>query len=136
MNFSNIDNFNIDGGSNTDNVELTGNSNSISSDTEFGHASSFENMEKLDISSLSLNTADSSTEFEFTDALLESWTGSATGNLTLSLKSAQADLIKFTGSDTTSSTASTTYDGNTASVESGHTYDLGNTSLTIDITPD
>ena len=134
LNFSNIDNFNIDGGSNTDNVELTGNSNSISSDTEFGHASSFTNIEKLDIRTLNLDTADTGTEFEFTDALIQSWTGSSTGNLTLSLTSTQADLIKFT--DTSSSTERNSYNsGNTNSdISDNTTYNLGNTTLTIDLT--
>ena len=134
LDFSNIDNFSIDGGANTDDVILSGSSNSITSDTEFGHETSFTNIERLDISSLSLNTLDSSTEFEFTDALLQSWTGSTTGNLTLSLTSAQADLIKFT--DTTSGTERNAYgtgspDGR---IEDNTTYDLGNTTLTINLT--
>ena len=124
----------LNGGLDTDTVKFTGATSTISTDSQFTPNSSFINIEELDISSLSLNTANASTEFEFTDALLQSWTGNATGNLKLSLTSSQAELIKFT--DTTSGTERNSYSsGNTGSdISDNTTYDLGNTTLTINLT--
>ncbi|WP_258239503.1 hypothetical protein, partial [Arcobacter sp. LA11] len=134
LDFTNIDDFTIDGGSGTsDTVDLNGTSNSIAADEEFGHALSFTNIENLDISGLNLVTADGDTEFEFTDALIKSWTGETNGNLTLSLTSTQVDLIKFT--DTISGTERNEYDTvtTTTSIEDNTTYDLGDSTLTIDL---
>ena len=55
--------------------------------------STLTNIEKLDITGLTLNTANNNTEFNFTEAMIDAWTGSSTGNLTLSLKSSQVEKI-------------------------------------------
>ncbi|MFA9372920.1 MAG: beta strand repeat-containing protein [Poseidonibacter sp.] len=139
LDFTNIDSFNIDGGSNVttgDTVNLNGNTGTtLTSDTNFGHSTSFDNIEVLDISSLTLNTQDDTTEFEFTDALIESWT-SGSNNLTLKLTSTQAEKIKFTdvgGDNVIGGGDDTIYDGDSNTVSDNTTYDLGNTTLTIDL---
>lgn len=131
LDFSNVSN--IDGGDDTDTVKLTGNTAMISSDTQFNPAGTFANIEHLDITGLTLNTSDNATEFEFTDAMIASWTGNATGNLTLRLTEAQTDFIKFTdaGADgVIGGGDDVVYD---SPITAGtHTYDLGNTTLTIE----
>ena len=129
IDFSSIDT--IDGGANTtkDTVKFnSGNTGtSISADTDFVMNSTLTNIEKLDITGLTLNTANNNTEFNFTEAMLDAWTGSDTGNLTLSLKSSQVEKIKFTDS------SSAVHDSASTIVD-GATYILGSNSLTIDIT--
>jgi hypothetical protein len=131
LDFSNIDNFNIDGEAGSDDTVTfnSGSTNSISSDTIFGHANSFDNIETLDFSSLTLDTADVNTEFEITESLIEGWTD--TGNdLTLVLDDAtQADRIKFTDKD------GNIFDGQANTVSDGGTYQIDDngTTLTIDL---
>jgi len=130
LDFSSIRN--LDGGANTDTVSLTGNTGSISSDTDFNESSIFTNIEKLDITSLNLNTSDNNTEFNFTEAMIDAWTGNATGNLTLSLTSSQVEKIKFTDS---SSTVHDSYNAGTSSdIHDNTVYTIGDNTLTIDIT--
>jgi hypothetical protein len=138
LDFSNIDNFTLDGDSGDDTAKVNGTSNDIgSTDSVFGHAASFDNIETLDLTGLNLTSDNNATEFEFTDSLIESWTD-GTNDLTLKLTSAQADKIKFTdvGADNAPGGGDDTlYDGNANSVSDGSTYDLGNTQLTIDLLP-
>jgi len=131
IDFSNIDNFIIDGNADSDTVKLTGTTNNIgTTDTVFGHIDSFNNIEKLDISSLTLDSDNSDTEFEFTTSLVSSWTDT-TNNLELILEdSAQADKIKFEDKD------GKVWDGRDTdhTVSDGVTYNLSDdVSLTIDI---
>ena len=125
LNFSTVRT--LDGGNNTDTVKFTGATSTISADTDFTFGASLTNMEKLDISGLSLNTSNNNTEFNFTEAMLDAWTGSTTGNLTLSFTSSQVEKIKFTDSSSTVHDSAATIVDNT-------TYTIGNNHLTIDIT--
>ena len=90
---------------------------SISTDTTFTPASTFTNIEAMDIRSLTLNTADNNTEFNFTEAMIKQWTGSQTGTLSLTLSSSQAEKIMFT--DTTNTVHDTS-----ATIQNSFTYDL------------
>ena len=132
LDFSNIDNFNIDGGADTDTVKLSG-STSIIDNTEFANTNSFNDIETLDIRNITF-ASDDTQELVFTDELLESWTDSS-NTLKLQLTADQANKIKFTGSDNLDSSTTITYDGDTAetSITNGHTYDLGNANLIIEI---
>jgi hypothetical protein len=129
IDFSSIDT--IDGGANTtkDTVKFnSGNTGtSISADTDFVMNSTLTNIEKLDITGLTLNTANNSTEFNFTEAMIDAWTGSSTGNLTLSFTSSQREKIMFTDSGGTVRDSA-------AEIVDNTTYTIGNSSLTIDIT--
>lgn len=98
--------YNINGGTGagSDTVTFsTGSTSSISTDTDFStmFTSTITNIEAMDIKNVTLNTADSNTEFNFTDTMIKQWTGNATGTLSLSLTSAQTELIKFTDSGNT-----------------------------------
>ena len=84
-------------------------------------------IEKLDITGLTLSTADNNTEFIFTEAMIDAWTGSSTGNLTLSFTSSQREKIMFTDSGGTVRDSA-------AEIVDNTTYTIGNSSLTIDIT--
>lgn len=59
--------------------------------------------------------------------MLDAWTGSTTGNLTLSFTSSQVEKIKFRYS------LSTVHDS-AATIVDNTTYTIGNNHLTIDIT--
>ena len=131
LDFSNIDNFVIDGGAGTaDEVDLTGTTNDIgATNTNFGHINSFDNIESLDFSALTLDTQNPNVEFELDESLIEAWTD---GNNDLTLKllnSSQADRISFTDKD------GNVYDGEANSVTDGATYQIDNdgTTLTIDL---
>jgi hypothetical protein len=91
----------LDGGNDTDTVKFTGATSNISADTDFTFGASLTNIEKLDITGLSLNTSSTTTEFNFTDTMIKQWSGSATGTVALSLTSAQTDKIMFTDSGNT-----------------------------------
>ena len=125
LNFSAVRN--LDGGLDTDTVKLTGATNAISVDTDFTFGATLTNMERLDITGLSLNTSDSDTEFNLTEAMIDAWTGSDTGNLTLSLTSSQVEKIKFTDSSNDVHDSAATIADNTS-------YTIGNNTITIDIT--
>jgi hypothetical protein len=139
LNFSNLTNLNA--GNDTDTVALTGNTGtSISADTVFGKAAQFDNIETLDMSNLTLNTADANTEFEITSSLIDEWTD-ADNDLTLVLNGAsQADQIKFTdvGVDGLKGTGDDRVFDGQANVASAGTYTLDETTgttLTIDLIP-
>ena len=138
LDFANIDNFTIDGGNDDDTVEFSSGDNTganITSDTLFADNNAFDNIETLDLTNLTLNTSDSNTEFMLTDDLIKNWTD-GDNSLTLKLTNDQADLISFTGENTTANDGSKVYDGNTNSIADNTTYDLGDSTLTIDIVPD
>ena len=64
--------------------------------------------------------------------MLDAWTGSNTGSLTLSLTSSQVEKIKFTDS---SSVEHNSYNTSSSSdIADNTTYTIGNNTLTIDIT--
>ncbi len=92
--------YSINGGAGSDTVVFTLGSTtgtSISLDTNFNSfGTSLTNIESMDLRNLSLNTDSTGIEFNFTDTMIKQWTGNATGTLSLSLTSAQTDLIKFT----------------------------------------
>lgn len=130
LDFANIDNFTIDGGSDTtaDRVSLTGTTQNITSDTVFGHANSFTNMEEIDFTNLNLDGTAGSAEFELTADLLNSWAGDSSTSLKLILDADDASKLKFTDS-------SNTVQGDGASSISAGTYTLNDngTTVTLDI---
>ncbi|MGB5793416.1 hypothetical protein, partial [Poseidonibacter sp.] len=141
LDFTNIDSFNIDGGSDTsgDKVNLTGSTNSISSDTNLANVNAFDNIEEIDFSNLTLNVnADNSdggtnAEFNLTADLIKNWTDNA-NSLKLTLTSDDASKLEFTdklgnkiGGDDSDSSAIT---DNTTYTLSDGTNDI---SLVIDI---
>ena len=126
LDFSGVDKIYGQGG--TDTVMFTGTTSAISADTNFNpSAAVLDTFEKLDITGLTLNTADNNTEFNFTEAMIDAWTGSSTGNLTLSFTSSQREKIMFTDSGGTVRDSA-------AEIVDNTTYTIGNSSLTIDIT--
>ena len=97
LDFTEVDSIYGQGG--TDTVKFTGATSTISADTNFNPSAAVLNtFEKLDLTSLALNTNVPTTEFKFTDTMIKQWSGSATGTVSLSLTSAQTDRIMFTDS--------------------------------------
>jgi hypothetical protein len=143
LDFSDLSYFNstdgIDGGAGSDEVIFTGSTSNATDGADFlGGLTELNNIETLDITGLSPTgfSGDDSIEFQITDAMIADWTGDANGNLTLQLTSDQAQDIMFTdvgGDNTPGGGDDTLYDGNANSVSDNTTYDLGNTTLTIDL---
>jgi len=133
INFSNLANFDFDGGSGTDTVSVNGTGTGATADgADFGTVTSatFTNIETLDLTGLDFSGFGDDQEYLFTDALLDSWNG-AGSTFTLKINAEDAENIKFTEQ------SGTIRDGNGAG-DSGNTittgdYDLGNTTLHIDI---
>ncbi|MGJ0412653.1 hypothetical protein NG764_09345 [Aliarcobacter cryaerophilus] len=125
--------YNINGGSGTDGVNVSGNYD-ISSDMDFASSSRFTNIESLDISGMSLTSAND-TEYTLTDSLITSWLGSSS-NLTLKLHSNQAEFIKFTGNKVGDDpdVGNVSWDNDTSNTISQGDYNLGTKTLTIDFT--
>jgi hypothetical protein len=142
LNLSNLSVFETDGlggGAGSDQIIFTGtSSNSTDAASFLGGLAQLTDIETLDITGLNGGTGfsgDDSIEFEITDAMVADWTGNATGTLTLELTSDQAEDIMFT--DTVSGTERNTtssVDPN-AQISDSTSYDLGNTTLIIDIQP-
>ena len=138
LDFSNIGNFNIDGGANNDKIEFNANTGiSISSDGDSLFSSeNFTHIEELDISNLNGGagfSSDDNKEFNFTSEMLDKWIGSNQGSLKLTLTAAQAEDISFTDSITNSQRNTTVGTGDD-SIVTGTTYSLDNdTTLIIDI---
>jgi hypothetical protein len=141
LDFSNIGNFNLDGGANSDEVNVTGSASNLTQDgSDFGTVTdaNFTNIESLNLSNLDFSGFGDEFEFEFTDSLLTDWlSGSGTTNFTLKLNSSDAEHIKFTGENTNLNDGNKVYDGQGTGdsgniISDGSTYDLGDTTLTID----
>ena len=128
LDYSNVSSFTtLDGGVGSDEISLTG--TFAANNANFGSVDDYDNIETLDISNMSLTGTDDN-EVIFTDALFDSWNGAGT-NFTLKLDSSQAENISITAGGTTYDGAAT---GDSGSTISETTYNLGNTTLTIDFT--
>jgi hypothetical protein len=125
--------YNINGGSGTDGVKVSG-TYDISSDMDFASSSRFTNIESLDISGMTLTSANDA-EYTLTDSLITSWLGSSS-NLTLKLHSNQAEFIKFTGNKVGDDpdVGNVSWDNDTINTISQGDYNLGTKTLTIDFT--
>ena len=125
--------YNINGGNGTDGVKVSG-TYDISSDMDFASSSRFTNIESLDISGMSLTSANDA-EYTLTDSLITSWLGSSS-NLTLKLRSNQAEFIKFTGNKVGDDpdVGNVSWDNDTSNTISQGDYNLGTKTLTIDFT--
>ena len=138
LDFSNIANFDIDGEAGTANkVDVNSASGlNVASDGDeiFGNTEDLSNIQHLDISGLNGGagfSSDDSKEFAFTTEMLEDWLGASSGELKLTLTSAQAEDISFT--DSTSQVHDTTAAG-TSQIVTGTSYNLDtDTSLLIEI---
>uniref|UniRef100_UPI004047E0AA beta strand repeat-containing protein n=1 Tax=Aliarcobacter sp. TaxID=2321116 RepID=UPI004047E0AA len=133
LDFSNVSNFVIDGGTNSagdDKINITGNSATISSDTNIFGAGAFDNIEALDLTAANLNVGADATdggvnaEFTLTGSLINEWTnnGLSSGSLKLTLDADAASKLEFTNS------GGTKYGGDdtgTSSITNG-TYTLDN----------
>jgi Ca2+-binding RTX toxin-like protein len=133
INFSNLVNFDFDGGSGTDTVSVNGTGTGATTDgADFGTVTSatFTNIETLDLTGLDFSGFGDDQEYLFTDALLDNWNGAGT-DFTIRINAEDAENIKFTEQ------GGTVRDGN-GTGDSGNTittgdYDLGNTTLHIEI---
>jgi Ca2+-binding RTX toxin-like protein len=101
LDFSRLDeaDYIIDGGSGaTDEVNVTG-SYTLTADKVFGNVNSFDNIDKLDLSGLTIGGADT-LEFTFTGANINAWTnaGSNGGTLTLNIDAGDEQNIGYTNS--------------------------------------
>jgi hypothetical protein len=130
----------VDGGVGTDTVNINEtNATAITADTALGANTDFSNIEVLDFSDISLNvgadTSDGGTnaEFTITKEMIEAWTGSSDGDLTIKIKSDDEDKIEFVdkdgakyGSDDTGAVGTTILDNTTYHLDA-------DTDITIDI---
>jgi hypothetical protein len=137
LDFSNIDNFTLDGAAGSDSIILTGTSNAISADENFGHGNSFNNIETLDFTNFDMDTS-SGAEFELTGVLITQWTDS-NYSLKLTLDSDDASRLEFTdvGPDGIAGNGNDTkYGGDDADATAmaNGTYTLRDTVNDVDVT--
>lgn len=110
LDFSRINqnDYQLNGGAGSDTVKVMGIWN-LSEDMAFASSGIFTNIERIDLSEMTLN-GDDSYEFMFTGSLINSW--SSSNNISLKLTSDQLENIGYTDSDgnyQNSVTAGTTY---------------------------
>jgi transposase-like protein len=134
LDFSNVNNFTINGGNNSagdDKVNITGTSSSISIDTNIFGAGAFDNIEALDLTATNLivgaNTSDggANAEYTLTGSLINSWTSS--GSLKLTLDADAASKFEFTNSIGTKFGGDDS--GTTAITNGSYTLDSGATLI-------
>jgi Ca2+-binding RTX toxin-like protein len=117
LDFSRINqnDYQLDGGAGSDTVKATG-AWTLSSDMNFASLTSFDNIETLDLSGLSIS-GDPENDFIFSGDMVSSWTD-ASNSLTLKLSGGQDSYIDFVDVSSTVGNTVTFTNGATLTIES------------------